>query len=93
MSVAYAAPAYVGLTTILFLSYSSIECTKDKGKLDNSSKSFLSTWFIVSLIVTSVISGAVGEAMMGMSNVTHLSIAVLLACITLSISLGLIYWS
>lgn len=95
MSIAYAAavPAYVGLTTILFLSYSSIECTKDKGKLDDSSRSFLSIWCIVSFIVTTVIGGAVGGAMSGDLNTTYLLIAGLLACVTLIISSGMIYWS
>lgn len=93
MSVAYAAPMYVGISTILCLSYSCIECTKDKGKLDSSVKSILSTWSIVVLIVASVIAGAAGEMMVGMTNASHLLIAGILACVSLSISCSMIYWA
>lgn len=93
MSIAYAAPMYVGLSTILCLSYSCIECTKDKGKLDSTSKSILSIWCIVVLIVASVVAGASGQMMSGMTNMTHLLIAVVLACVTLSVSCSMIYWA
>jgi len=93
MSVAYAAPMYVGISVILCLSYSCIECTKDKGKLDTSSKSILFTWCIISTIIASVVAGVSGEMMTGMTNITHLLIAVLLACVTLSVSSSMIYWS
>jgi hypothetical protein len=93
MSVAYAAPMYVGLSTILCLSYSCIECTKDKGKIDTTTKSMLFAWCLVSLIVASVVAGASGEMMAGMTNMTHLLIAALLACVTLSVSCSMIYWS
>lgn len=93
MSVAYAAPMYVGISTILCLSYSCIECTKDKGKLDDTTKSMLCAWCIVVLIVASVVAGASGEMMVGMTNMTHLLIAAVLACVTLSVSSSIIYWS
>lgn len=93
MSVAYAAPMYVGISTLLCCCYSCIESTKQKGKLKDSDKSILSVWCIVSIIVASVVMGASGEMMAGMTNITHLLIAVLLACITLSISSSMIYWS
>ncbi len=93
MSVAYAAAMYVGISCILSLCYSCIECTKDKGKLETSTKSILFGWCIVSTIIASVIAGASGEMMAGMTNVTHLLIAVILACVTLSISSSMIYWS
>lgn len=93
MSVAYAAPMYVGLSTILCLSYSCIECTKDKGKLDSTTKSLLLAWCIVVLIVASVVAGVSGEMMTGMTNMTHLLIAAVLACVTLSVSSSIIYWS
>lgn len=93
MSVAYAAPMYVGLTTILCLSYSCVECTKDKGKLDSSVKSILSTWCVIVLIVASVVGAVSGEIMVGMMDVTHLLIAVILACITISISSSMIYYA
>lgn len=93
MSIAYAAPMYIGISTMLCLSYSCIECTKRKGKLNNSDKLMLSVWCIVSIIIASVVMGASGEMMTGMTNVTHLLIAALLACITLSISSSMIYWS
>ena len=93
MSIAYAAPMYVGLSIILCLSYSCIECTKDKGKLDSTTKSILLAWCIVVLIVASIVAGASGEMMTGMTNITHLLIAVVLACVTLSVSSSIIYWS
>lgn len=93
MSVAYAAPMYVGLSTILCLSYSCIECTKDKGKLDSTTKSMLLAWCIVVLIVASVVAGVSGEIMTGLTNMTHLLIAAFLACVTLSMSSSIIYWS
>jgi hypothetical protein len=93
MSVAYAAPMYVGLSTILCLSYSCIEFTKDKGKIDNSAKSILLTWCVVVLFVASIIGAVSGQMMAGMTNATHLLIAVILACVTLSVSSSIIYWS
>jgi hypothetical protein len=93
MSVAYAAPMYVGISTLLCCCYSCIESTKHKGKLKDSDKSILFVWSIVSVIVASVVMGASGEMMAGMTNITHLLIAALLACVTLSISSGMIYWS
>jgi hypothetical protein len=93
MSVAYAAPMYVGISTLLCCCYSCIESTKQKGKLNDSDKSILSVWCVVSIIVASVVMGASGEMMAGMTNITHLLIAFLLACVTLSISSSMIYWS
>lgn len=93
MSVAYAAPMYVGISILLCLSYSCIEFTKDKGKLDTSSKAILLAWCIISTIIASVIAGASGEMMSGMVNTTHLLIAIILACVTLSISSSMIYWT
>lgn len=93
MSVAYAAPMYVGISTMLCCCYSCIEFTKNKGKFKDSDKSILSAWCVVSIIVACIVMGASGEIMVGMTNITHLLIAVLLACITLSISSGMIYWS
>lgn len=93
MSVVYAAPMYVGISCLLCLSYSSIECIKDKGNLDTSSKSILLGWCIVSTIIASVVAGASGEMMAGMGNVTHILIAAILACVTLSISSSMLYWS
>lgn len=89
----YAIPIYVGLSCLLSLSYSCIECVKDKGKFDTATKSILCTWVIVSAIVTSVISGVVGEIMIGATNYMHLLIALILACATLSISSSMVYWS
>lgn len=93
MSVAYAAPMYIGISTMLCLSYSCIEFIKNKGKLKDSDKSILSAWCIVSIIVASVVMGASAGLMTGMPNITYLIIAILLACITLSISSSMIYWS
>lgn len=89
----YAIPVYVGLSCIMSLSYSCIECIKEKGKLETATYSILFTWIIVSLIVASVISGVVGEMMVGMTNYIHLLIALILACVTLSISSLILYWS
>jgi hypothetical protein len=89
----YAVPVYVGLSCLLSLSYSCIECVKEKGKLDTATNSILCTWVIVSAIVASVIAGVVGEMMIGMTNYMHLLIALVLACVTLSISSSLIHWS
>jgi hypothetical protein len=93
MSFALAAPMYVGLSIILCSSYSCIECTKNKGKFDSSSKSMLLTWLIIVLIVGSVVAGVSAEAMGGMINITHLLIAAILACVTLSISSSMVYWT
>lgn len=89
----YAVPIYVGLSCVLSLSYSCIECVKEKGKFDSATYSILCTWIIVSAIVASVIAGVVGEMMIGMTNYMHLLIALILACVTLSISGSLIYWT
>lgn len=93
MSVAYVAPMYVGISCMMCLSYSCIEYTKNKGKLDTSSKSILFGWCILSTIIAFIVAGATGEMMSGMSNVTHILIAAILACVTLSISSSMIYWS
>lgn len=93
MFISYAAPMYVVLSTLLCLSYSCIECTKDKGKIDTSTKSMLSTWCVISLIVASVIAGVSGEMMIGMTNVMHVLIALLLVCATLIVSSLMIYWT
>lgn len=93
MLVAYAVPAYVGLAILLCSIYSCIECTNNKGKFDNSVKSILLLWSCVVIIVTSVLTGAVGEMMAGMTNMTHLLIALCLVCVSLSVSSSMIYWS
>lgn len=93
MSVVYAAPMYVGISTMLCCCYSCIESTKQKGKLKDTDKSILLVWCIVSVIVASVVMGASGEMMAGMTNITHLLIAALLACVTLSVSSLMIYWA
>lgn len=93
MSVLYATPAYVGISMIMCLSYSCIECTKDKGSLTNTNKSLLIGWVITSLIIASTIAGVTGEMMIGMTNITHLIIVGILVCATLSISSLMIYWS
>ncbi len=89
----YAAPVYVGLSCLLSLSYSCMECVKDKGDFDTATKSIMCVWVIVSGIVASVIAGVSGEMMTGMTNYTHLLIALVLACVTLSISSAVVYWS
>lgn len=89
----YAVPLYVGLSCVLSLSYSCIECVKDKGKLDTATYSILFTWTVVSAIVASVIAGVVANVMVGITNYMHLLMALILACVTLSISSLMIYWS
>ena len=89
----YATPAYVGLSCLLSLIYASIECVKDNGTLDNATHSILCGWCIVSMIVGSVILGVTGEMAMGISSMPHILIALILACVTLSISSSIIYWS
>jgi hypothetical protein len=89
----YAAPFYVGLSCLLSLSYSCIECVKEKGNFDIATCSIFSTWVIITLIVASVIAGVAGEMMIGMTNYMHLLIALVLACVTLSISSSIIHWS
>ncbi len=93
MSIIYAAPMYVGLSALLCLSYCCIEFTKQKGKITNSEKSILCAWFIVSIVVASIVAAVSGEMLRGMTNITHLLVAVLLACVTLSVSSSMIYWS
>jgi hypothetical protein len=89
----YAAPVYVGLSCLLSLSYSCMECARNKGKIDNTTKSLLCGWVIVSGIVASVVAGVAGEMMVGLTNVTHILVALILVCVTLSISSSIIYWS
>lgn len=89
----YAVPVYVGLSCVLSLLYSCIECVKEKGSLGNATHSILLSWCIVSTIVASVIAGVTGEMTMGVAPVTHILIALILACVTLSISSSIIYWS
>lgn len=89
----YAVPLYVGLSCLMSMIYSCMECVKDKGKLDTATNSILSAWFVVTMVVASVIAGVVGEMMSGMMNSVHLLIALILACVTLSISGSIIYWS
>jgi len=69
-----------------------MECVKNNGSTDDATKSILSSWCIVCTIVACVITGVTGEMAMGMTNVTHVLIALLLACVTLSISSGMIYF-
>jgi len=89
----YAAPIYVGLSCLLSLCYSCIECAKDNGNFDTATKSIFSAWILTSIIIGSVIAGVSGEMMIGITNYTHLLIALILACVTLSISSFIIYWS
>jgi len=89
----YAIPVYLGTSLLLCCSYCCIENTKEKGNLDTATHSILSSWCIVSIIVTSIIAGVVGEMSMGATNATHVLIALILACVTLSLSSSLIYWS
>lgn len=93
MSVVYAAPMYVVISTLLCSSYFFIEFSKNRGNYSNTEKFILSAWCVVSLIVASFIMGVSSEMMYGMANVTHLLIVILIACITLSVSSGMIYWS
>ena len=89
----YAIPVYVGLSCVLSLSYSCIECAKDNGKLDTATNLILCAWVIVSAVVASVISGVTAEIMTKQINYMHILIALILACVTLSISSSIIYWS
>ena len=89
----YAVPVYVGLSCILSLSYSCMECVKNNGSTDDATKSILSSWCIVCTIVACVIAGVAGEMAIGMSNATHILIALVLACVTLSISSSMIYFT
>lgn len=90
----YAVPAYVGLSCLLSLSYSCMECAHSKkGKIDSATKSIMLGWIIVSGIVASVIAGVVGEITIGTSSVSHILIALVLACVTLTISSAIVYWS
>ena len=89
----YAAPVYVGLSCLLSLSYGCMECARQKGKIDNTTKSLLCGWVIVSAIVASVVAGVSGEIMIGITNITHILLALILVCVTLSISSSIIYWS
>lgn len=93
MSAAYAVPAYLGLSTLLCLSYLCVEFTKNKGKFDTTAKILLGVWCFVILFVASVVGGVSGEIMIGVTNITHLLIALILVCLTLIISSGIIWWS
>lgn len=93
MSYYYAAPIYVGISALLCLSYSCIECTKDNGNLDNSSKTILSVWSISSLIVASIVAAVSSEMMIGSASSFNISIMIILICLTLSISCSMIYWA
>jgi hypothetical protein len=93
MSLFLAAPMYVGISLILCSSYSCIECTKNKGKFDSTTKSMIFSWFIITFIVGFIISGASFEMMSGMVNTTHLLVAGMMACVTLIISCGMVYWA
>lgn len=88
----YAAPFYVGISCLLSLSYSCIECAKGKGN-DMATSFILCGWIITTLIVASVVAGVAGELMMQIYNYMHLLIALVLACVTLSISSSLVRWS
>ena len=89
----YAAPLYVGLSCTLSLIYSCIECVKEKGTIDTATKSILSVWLLVSAIVASVIAGVTAEMTTGIATTTHIMIALILGCATLSISSAILYWS
>ena len=89
----YAAPVYIGLSCLLSLSYSCMECAKNKNKIDDFTKSVLCCWVIVSAVVASVIAGVSGEVMVGQIDMTHVFVALILACVTLSASSLMIYWS
>lgn len=89
----YAAPVYLATTFTLCLSYSLMECIKDKGELDTATNSILFTWSIISIIVASVILAVTGEMMIGQTRIVHVIIALLLTCVTLIISSCMIYWA
>ena len=87
---AYAIPMYLGTSLTLCLSYSCIESTKQKGKLDGSDKSILSIWFLIALVVTSMIAGTTS----GMTSMTFISITMILAITTICISFCMVScWS
>ena len=89
----YATPIYLAISSLLCLSYSCIECTKDKGDIDNATKAILSGWCVCSVIVASIITAVVGEMMVGMINYTHLILAFILALVTLCLSSSILYYS
>jgi hypothetical protein len=82
----YATLVYIGLSFLLSMCYSSIEVSKNKGSLDNMTRTIMIGWCIASLIVASVIAGISGEAITGFINPTHLIVGLILACTTLIIS-------
>ncbi len=89
----YAVPLYVGLSCLMSFSYSCMETMKSKKGMDSASKSILCLWCIVSAIVASVVTGVVGEMAIGIASMSHMLIAAILMCVTLSISSSIIYWS
>ena len=89
----YAVPLYIGLSSLLCLSYSCMECVKEKGKLDSATHSILSCWVLISILVGSMISGVATQMMMGMTNYTFLLITLIIACSTLVFSSCLLSWT
>lgn len=87
----YAVPVYVGISTLLCSLYCCIESMK--GKLDNTVKSILCSWCVMSIIITSIIGGIAGEMTMGIAPMSHVLIMMILFCVTLSISSSMIYWT
>lgn len=90
----YAAPIYAGLSCLMSLCYSCMECAKSKkGNLDSATYSILFSWVIISGIVALIVGAVSAEVTLGMGSTTHILIALIIACVTLGISSGIIYWS
>lgn len=89
----YAAPVYVGLSCLLSLIYSCMECIRDKGKFDNATKSILCAWVLITIFVGFIVGSVSGEVYIRNYNTTHIIIALILASVTLCVSSCVIYWS
>lgn len=80
---------YLGIASLLCLSFCAIECAKKKTR-NTETSSILLSWVITSILVGSFLTYGTLTVRF---NPLYLIIAILLCCITLVISGSLVYYS
>lgn len=87
----YLAPAagYLGIASLLCLSYCCIECAKGKGR-ETETSLISCSWIITSVIVGCLLGYG---TMVARVNAMYIVIGILLCCVTLVISGSFVYYS
>jgi CDP-diglyceride synthetase len=87
----FIAPTYLLISSMCFSGYSFLEMSKQKGKLDATDSSFLSSWFVCSFIITIMLYMATKNPQMAAKSPQGLIMLLLLICCTWCISCSSLY--